>query len=238
MSLSAPKPNPAVTLEEIARLVRHDMPSVPPMQAEARLGEFAPVRLWLARAQEKQAPTLRHPRLALFLGAYGEDFALDAACATLTPLAEEANADLRVYELAAEAGAFDTAHAIAYGLMAVQPGVDLVAAATLHPKSKTAGEAVIAAIDAGEEPFTALGKHGNADIAAALGCMIAARLAKTAVLAEGTGAKAAIRVLEALRPGSSAHALDAAEILPQKTALPAGAACALAIPFLRALARG
>jgi len=223
MPLTAQKQAPAVTFDEIRALVRNDLPSLP---AYVSAEGFDGLRNWLAAAQNKAQPSIRHPRLALF--ASGGD--IQAAAATLTPMAQEANADLQVYELGSESADLtehEAAHALCYGMMAVQPGVDLLAVAALSPS----GMAITS------DPFDALLKHGTLEIAAIAGAMIAARLARIPVLVEGDGAKAAAALLEALNPGGASHGRDVQDIVAGSAKLPAGGQSALAIALLKVLAK-
>src|SRR5690606_15759490 len=136
-------------------------------------GGFGGARQWLAAVRHPAMPVVRHPRICLFTASGMPDLG------PVTEPAREANADLKVYEIGQgpPASLAAAAHAAAYGMMAVQPGVDLVAVAALSRGAGVAGD-----------PLETLLKTG-ADVAALLGCVIAARLARIPVLAEGPGAR-------------------------------------------------
>ncbi len=259
------KPEPAITppgvdLAEIAEMVRHVLPDMPPVTAGGdKLGKYTDVWRWLAAAQYKQKPDIRHPRVALFMashGAYPEKQTglaealkqLRAGTHALSPLAQDANADLQVYEMASETAprdfrqevslqSADAAHATSYGLMAVQPGIDLLVVAALNPAAENAGEKIIESIKAGMQPLEALLNYGSLDIAAIIGALIAARLAHIPVLLDGKGAAAAAAVLQALRSDAVLHTRNAAHILEDKLHPQAGMGGALLIAFLKSLTK-
>ena len=140
---------------------------------------------------------------------------------------------MKVYELGAETHEItpeDAAHALAYGMMAVQPGLDMLAV--------TAGDdaaALTAALQDGAEPFAALAACGTLPIAAACGAIIAARLAHVPVVTDGAGATAAVALLRAINPSAADHCRDAYDILAKKARLTTGVAGALSVPFVKSL---
>src|SRR5579859_1602752 len=118
------------------------------------LGRLEEVTQWLATWQGKHPPTLNHPRTAVFAGNHGvaargvsaypaevtvqmvQNFI--AGGAAVNQLCKAIDADLRVYEMALEQPTADftaepamtegdCALAMAYGMMAVEPGVDIIA---------------------------------------------------------------------------------------------------------------
>jgi nicotinate-nucleotide--dimethylbenzimidazole phosphoribosyltransferase len=231
-------PAPAVSFDEIRQLVKNDLPALKDIPASGTLGEVAPLWSWLATAQGREKPLLRHPRIALFAtqGAAAQLEDIRNGKHPLNPLAEEANADLQVYELGsrtAEPDANEIAHALAYGMMAVQPGLDLLVLAALDPAAEKTGEAVIEKLKTAE-PLSAL---STLDIAAMTGALVAARLAKAPVLLEGKAATAAAAVLEAMNTGAASHARDVSDIPFAKTSLPLPCRAAMLVPFLKALVR-
>lgn len=248
------------SLGEIAGMVRNVLPELPAVTAGGdKLGKYAGIWRWLAAAQHQSAPAIAHPRIALFMAAHGafpeKQGGLPAALQELRggghkicALAQDANADLQVYELNIDATPRDfrtedallpheAGHAASYGLMAVQPGIDLLVAAALNPAAEKAGEQIIAALKAGGEPFAALMKFGGLDIAAMTGAIIAARLAHIPVLLDGKAATAAAAIVQALRNDAAAHARDAAAILEDRMHPQPGVAGALLVPFLKSLAK-
>src|SRR5206468_6091352 len=175
-------------------------------------------------------------------------------CAAINLLCRVANAELRVYEMALESPTEDfTAapaldeeecmRAIAYGMAAVEPGLDLLAlgemgignttsAAALAlalfggtaedwtgPGTGVAGPALarkIATVAAGVErhrdrlePLQLLAALGGRELAAMLGAILAARMARVPVLLDGFVVAAAAAVLHRLREGLLDHCLVA-----------------------------
>ncbi len=252
---------PDVDLAEITGMVRGVLPEMPPVTTGGeKLGKYADVWRWLAAAQYQQRPGIRHPRIALFMSMHGAHpekqtampqalKALHEGTHALSPLAQDANADLQVYELNMDAPPRDfrrentllpheAAHAVSYGLMAVQPGIDLLVAACLNPAAENAAEKILATLKQGKgAPFDALLASGGLDIAGLMGAIIAARLAHIPVLLDGKGAAAAAALLQALRPDASAHTRDAAAILEDKMHPQPGMAGALLISFLKSLTK-
>ena len=118
------------------------------------LGRIEEIAHWLATWQGRHPPTANHPRTAVFAGNHGVAVhgvsAFPAAVtaqmvanfvaggAAVNQLCRSVDADLRVYEMSLDeptadftAGPAmsdeDCALAIAYGMMAVEPGIDLLA---------------------------------------------------------------------------------------------------------------
>lgn len=250
----------ATPLDEIRALVTRDLPEMPPVAATGEsLGDFAGLWRWLAAAQHAARPEIRHPRIALFAarhGAFAEKqqgladslAAFNAGTHPVAPLALESNADLKVYELDLETPSRDyraekalseqeAAQALAYGMMSVQPGVDLLLLAAVNPVADLAAEEISRALKAKMDPFDALLRFGGFDIAAITGAIVAARLARMPVVLDGFAAETAAALLQALRPDAAAHARKASGILSEKTALPPPCAGALLVPLLRSLAK-
>lgn len=163
--------------------------------------------------------------------------AIQAGEARLYGLCEDLDADLRVYEMALDRPArnsavgpalteTDAARAIAYGMMAVDDGTDVVGVGAFG-----GGEAAAAAVGhlllGGEpdewggkvQPLPRLDGHqegalgalqlaallGGEDIAAMIGTLIAARVAGVPALLEGPAAFAAAAVLGAAAEGGAGH---------------------------------
>ncbi|MEZ0261252.1 MAG: nicotinate-nucleotide--dimethylbenzimidazole phosphoribosyltransferase [Alphaproteobacteria bacterium] len=239
MNQPVQKPSPAISFDEIRQLVKNDLPVLQSIIAPpALLDEMGVIWSWLASSQGREKPLLRHPRLALFATAAAENILKDIQQGKhpLNPLAEEANADLQVYELGsrhAQPDDNEIAHALAYGMMAVQPGIDLLILAALDPAAEKAGDELVARLN-NTEPLAAI---KTLDIAAMTGALVAARLAKTPVLLEGKAALAAASVLEKLNTGAGAHAKDIAAIPFAKTALPLPCRAAMLVPFLKTVTK-
>lgn len=133
------------------------------------LGRLAETVDWLARWQGRYPPRLERPRISVFAGSHGvlargvsvqapeSTAALVQRCiegdGAINQLAAFVDADLRVYELALEhpCGDFtqgpalseeDCLRAMAYGMMAVEPGIDLLCLGDLGAGNTTAAAAL------------------------------------------------------------------------------------------------
>jgi len=252
MTQAAAKTSPeAINLDEIIALVRDVLPKQAAVTAGGEdLSAYAPIFRWLAAAQQKNTPAIIHPRIALFAAAHGAATdkvesaltALGAGKHKLTALAADSNADLQVYDLtgADTIGALEpseAAHAVSYGLMAVQPGIDLLVMAALNPDAETAGKNIIAALQAGKAPMTALTDSGALDICAMLGALAAARLAHIPVILDGAAAEAAAALMTALRADAADHARRTDDIMAQAGTLHAPMGGALLLSFLKSLVK-
>jgi nicotinate-nucleotide--dimethylbenzimidazole phosphoribosyltransferase len=140
------------------------------------LGRLEELTQWMATWQGKHPPTAAHPRTAVFAGNHGVAAkgvsAYPAAVtaqmvqnfinggAAVNQLCQAVDADLRVYEMAleqptadfTEAPAMseeDCAMAIAYGMMAVEPGIDLIALGEMGIANTTAAAALCCALYGG-----------------------------------------------------------------------------------------
>jgi len=173
-------------------------------------------------------PQKEHPRVVLYAATHG--IALDrpggsiqdmtelvedvvAGRGPLHELVEQADADLRLYDLALDrptrdsrsAPAMDEAdacRAAAYGMMAVEPGVDIFAVAAIGPGAELAAEAMAAG---NGDPLELLAAKGGPDIAAILGVILASRLAGIPLILDGVAAYAAAQVAAGLNPQALAH---------------------------------
>ena len=229
------------------------------------LGALEAFGPWLAATRGTVAPRLDRPRVALFAAAHGigaglpgglgvapvaaEIARINATAHPTTALAASMDAELRLYELALEHPSADSsigpamveqdaARAMAYGMMAVDDGVDLVVLASCSAGEEPAiaglaagllGDAGLAGtwLDGAEagrlashaagrglatgeaSGFGLMAELGGYDVAAMAGALIAAGIARVPVLLDGAGAMAAASVLERERPGSAAHAMPA-----------------------------
>ena len=141
------------------------------------LGRLEELAQWLATWQAKHPPTLNHPRTAVFAGNHGvaargvsaypaavtaqmvQNFI--AGGAAVNQLCKAIDADLRVYEMALEQPTADftaepamsegdCALAMAYGMMAVEPGVDVIALGEMGIGNTAAAAALCAGLFGGE----------------------------------------------------------------------------------------
>ena len=256
-SAEPPAAKPARPLDDIRGLVQNDLPRLPAHEPPASLRDFAGLWRWLADAQHKPRPSIRRPRLAIFLSRHGafpeQQESLSAQLAELesgnhaaAALAREANADLQVYELdlarpsrdfraQAALSEDEAAQAAAYGMMTMQPGVDLLLVSAPNPVADLAAAEIRRALKAGMDPFDALMRFGGFDIAAMTGAIVAARLARVPVVLEGAAAETAADILTALEEDAAAHARKSGALLWERTELPAPCRGALLIPFLKSL---
>lgn len=140
------------------------------------LGRLEELAAWLATWQGKAPPAIDHPRVAVFAGNHGVA-ALGVSAfpaevtrqmvlnfthggAAVNQLCKNADADLRVYEMSLDQPTQDftqgpalseaeTARAMAYGMMAVEPGVDLLCLGEMGIANTTAASAMAAALFGG-----------------------------------------------------------------------------------------
>ncbi len=215
------------------------------------LGRLEELVQWLATWQGKHPPSVDHPRTAVFAGNHGvaargvsaypaavtaqmvQNFI--AGGAAVNQLCKAIDADLRVYEMALDRptadftaepamSEADCALAMAYGMMAVEPGVDGlfggVAVDWVGPGTGVAGTALarkIAVVDealrrhrqAASDPFDVLRRLGGHELAAIAGAVIAARRARVPVVLDGYACTAAAAVLFAADPRAIDHCIVA-----------------------------
>lgn len=260
-----PAPDPAHAAAVAAVLAEIEQPS-------GGLGHLADWAGWLAHWQGKDKPQVRRIRLALFLASHGGAGEADQALLASRLAALQGGEDpvhricatqdveLRAYEMAldrptAEANPrmteAEAAHAMSYGMMAVEDGVDLLCLGCLGAGSGPA----VASLAAPEGPrgLEALATHGGFEMAALAGAIIAARVARVPVVLDDLASLAAAVCLL----GEDPSALDGC-LIPAITAEPAlpallaslgrqprvtlggeawaGAAAVTAVPLLRAAA--
>lgn len=203
--------------------------------AEGRTGGLGALAIWLAEAQRRASPRIARPRLALFAATHGlaadrpdgTAEALGRRIASLVDgggilhrLVEAADADLRLYELALERPCRDSrigpamdeaeaARAVAYGMIAVEPGVDLLLVSALGIGAELAAAAIGRRAGTGDA-LELLAALGGPDIAAMLGTILAARLAGVPVILDGAAALAAASLAQGLRGDAIAHCRAAA----------------------------
>ncbi len=141
------------------------------------LGRLEELAIWLATWQARHPPRLDHPRTVVFAGNHGvaargvsaypasvtaqmvQNFV--AGGAAVNQLCRIVDADLRVYEMNLEAPTRDIveeaamsdeecAKAIAYGMMAVEPGIDALAVGEMGIGNTTSAAALCAALFGGD----------------------------------------------------------------------------------------
>jgi len=141
------------------------------------LGRLEELAVWLATWQGRHPPALRHPRTVVFAGNHGvaargvsayptavtaqmvQNFI--AGGAAINQLCRLADADLRVYEMNLDAPTGDIvtepamseeecARALAYGMMAVEPGIDALAVGEMGIGNTTVAAALCLALFGGE----------------------------------------------------------------------------------------
>jgi len=221
------------------------------------LGRLEEIAQWMATWQGEHPADVRRPRVAVFAGnhgvaargvsAYPSDVTAQMVAnfqnggAAVNQLCEVADADLRVYELDLEnptadftqgpaMGEEECCRAMAYGMMAVEMGVQLLALGEMGIGNSTAAAAICCALFGGEakdwvgrgtgvddeglarkvaaieeglkvnpqakdDPFEALRCFGGYELAAIVGAILAARMARVPVLLDGYACTAAAAVL-------------------------------------------
>jgi len=141
------------------------------------LGRLEELTVWLATWQGRHPPRLDHPRTCVFAGNHGvaargvsafpsavtaqmvQNFI--AGGAAVNQLCKAVDADLRVYEMALDQPTADftqapamteeeCARAMAYGMMAVEPGVDLLCLGEMGIANTTSASALCLALFGGE----------------------------------------------------------------------------------------
>lgn len=303
---------PGPDLESATAAVARQKTLTKPAGSLGRLEELAE---WLATWQGRAVPELRRPRVAVFAGNHGVAArgvsAYPAAVtaqmvanfqkggAAVNQLCEVADAELRVYELDLDnptadftqgpaMAEEDCCRAMAYGMMAVEMGVQVVALGEMGIGNSTSaaamacalfgGEAAdwvgrgtgvddeglkrkIAAIEQGlaanpaarDDPFTALAALGGYELAAIVGAVLAARMARVPVVLDGYACTVAAAVLfkadrraldhcvvahRSVEPGHDRllQAIGKRPLFDFDMRLGEGSGAALALPILRAAA--
>ena len=144
---------------------------------EGSLGRLEELAIWLAAWQARHPPRLDRPRTIVFAGNHGvtargvsaypasvtaqmvQNFI--AGGAAVNQLCRVADAELRVYEMNLDTPTGDIvvepamseeecAQAIAYGMMAVEPGIDALAIGEMGIGNTTAAEALCAVLFGGD----------------------------------------------------------------------------------------
>jgi len=141
------------------------------------LGRLEDIAEWLAAWQGRHPPAVEHPRVAVFAGNHGvaslgvsaypaavtaqmvKNFV--AGGAAINQICRTVDADLRVYEMALDepTADFTTAEALgeaacvralAYGMMAVEPGIDLLCLGEMGIANTTSASALASALFGGD----------------------------------------------------------------------------------------
>ncbi len=213
------------------------------LAADATLGDARAVLLWLGSSQRRFPPQLGTVGFALYAGPHQNvttNWATvlapwhDGTALTLQALAADGQIDFDLYELT-QAPIGDTtqgpslsetaaAHAMAYGMMAVKPDLDLLVLSTVGDretgadasacnvitallKQEPATPAIAANRAALTDPLTILATLGGHESCAIFGAILAARLAGYPVLIEGLPALAAALTLAQLAGRAAATLL-------------------------------
>ena len=259
---------PGPDLDAAKRTAAREAVLTKPAGALARLEE---ITQWMATWQGKHPPTVEHPRVAVFAGNHGvaalgvsaypaevtKQMVLNftSGGAAINQLCKNADADLRVYEMALDQPTADftkepamsegdCARAMAYGMTCVEPGIDLLAVGEMGIANTTSASAMTAALFGGNgaawagpgtgvhgaqlqrkaevidlglkkhrdvlsDPLRVLQCLGGQELAAIVGAVIAARIAKVPVLLDGFATTAAASVLYRIDSQALDHCLVA-----------------------------
>src|SRR5438874_8932882 len=165
---------PGPDLEAGAAAALREQQLTKPAGALGRLEELA---AWLASWQGRHPPTLNHPRTIVFAGNHGVAARgvsaypaavtaqmvqnIIAGGAAINQLCRTVDADLRVYEMSLETPTGDIvdgpamseeecARAIAYGMMAVEPGIDVLAVGEMGIANTTIAAALCMGLFGGD----------------------------------------------------------------------------------------
>ncbi len=259
---SAVRMTTEVSFAEVRQIIDHLSPLAPvvlpnlPLDAK-RLDWLS----WLARSAG-QIKTLNRVRVALFCASYNSQSVsgdpvpakaqakhtiIDTLKQPDHPLVKALSpfdVDLQVYDLQSDHPCRDfrsehalseaeAAHAMAYGMMAVEPGLDLLALASVSQEATATLKALSEALAETNQPLETLAAHGGLDLCAMVGAILAARLARVPVLLDGEGAEAAAQVLACFGAQTLTHCA-LAQAFEGGLDLP-GLTSALCIPRLKAL---
>lgn len=211
------KPGPEAELEDIIRAIQPLSAQLsPPGDLQ---GTALSIAHWLGRAARPAA--IQHPRTALFAAHHGASSATERACAEsrlddlingrdlINTLCELVDSDLRAYEMDFSTPTNSTPpamtaesmnRAMAYGMMAVEPGIDIIIPGGFGGGSDASAQSLL------DNPgFSQLAETGGFEIAAIAGSILAARLAGIPVLIDSIGGLAALAALCALNPYVADH---------------------------------
>jgi nicotinate-nucleotide--dimethylbenzimidazole phosphoribosyltransferase len=200
-------------------------------ERDASLGLIDTLSDWVAAGQGRTTARLDRPRTAVFFGNWGEadggtgHMTLDAirsGRSRLNALCRAQDAELRVYEMAFDAPAAtgsepglsqkECATAMAYGMMAVEDGIDLLCVAAAGPGLASAAGKLAAALGDVPEPLSVLARHGDHALSALAGALVAARMARVPVILDGAAALAAGAVLQRINGDALDHCVLAQQL--------------------------
>jgi nicotinate-nucleotide--dimethylbenzimidazole phosphoribosyltransferase len=192
------------------------------MPEAGSLGLLDALAAWMGAGRGAFPPRLDRPRAAVFLGRWddGDEAsvaleALRAGRSRLNSLCRVYDAELRVFEMAIGAGDAgltqqQCAAAMAYGMTAVEEGLDLLCLAAAGPGVSRAATRLAEAALADEgrdDPFAVLARHGGHALAALAGAIVAARVARLPVVLDGFPALAAAAALHRINGSALDHCI-------------------------------
>lgn len=184
------------------------------------------------QTREGVLPSLARPRVCLFAASHGvaEDSVTMTKArivesahgkAVINGLCELADAELRVYELDVEnptkdineTDAMDEAEAvraIAYGMMAVEPGIDVIVLGSVGEGVDIASQKIVQTFNRKSKPsilgvLHVLRAQGGYDLCAMLGASIAARMAGIPILIDSIAGDTIKQALDAMKPNAGDH---------------------------------
>lgn len=237
----------AVTFTEIEKMLSH-FPAQPHAGCGGCERQASPaidhIKSW--QVNDKNLVKLTRPRVCLFAASHGviDDSTMQTRAwlensakgtAVINQLCKLADAELRIYELDIDnpsgnitiESAMDeveAARAITYGMMAVEPGLDVIILGTVGAGASLSAQAMRAALGADvipekqiktilkyhnlqsiPEPLEVLRRLGGYDFCAMLGTSIAARMAGIPVLIDSLAGQVIKDILEAMAPNAGDH---------------------------------
>ena len=189
----------------------------PAMPGERPFGLLGALADWAAAGQGRPRLTLGRPRVAVFWGRWADGPDADGGPSLddlqsgegrLNALCQAKDTELRVYEMAVDAGSAlehrECATAMAYGMTAVEDGLDLLCLAAVGA-GRAKAAAGLAAAAVGSDPLAGLAQQGGHALSALAGAVIAARMARVPVLLDGFAALAAAGVLHGINSSALDH---------------------------------
>ena len=170
------------------------------------LGRLEEIAEWLAAWQGRHPPAVDHPRVSVFAGNHGvaargvSAYPMEvtgqmvanfiAGGAAVNQLCKQADADLRVYEMALDQPTHDftvepamsetdCVRAMAFGMMTVEPGVDLLCLGEMGIANTTSAAALCLALFGGGAPdWTGPGTGVSGTVLAQKTAVVAAGVAR------------------------------------------------------------
>jgi hypothetical protein len=213
--------------DELSQLLRQDLTASAPIPAfNPGLASLPNLKDWLVAVRGRSLP-IKHPRLAFFAGdaADGKIETISNPQSAVCKMAGEINTDLQIYDLSAGAKQTTADHALAYGMMAVQPGLDAVGVALVDPS----GIDEILTL----ETLMSSTRH---DMAALLGAVIAARLARLPVVMPAREGAIIKKILKDHNQHAADHIVDTQDMMPAAQDLAPEIAVTVALAQLRTAA--